>query len=159
MLNNMNVSKKILIVGPRKSGKSSLRCLLSTNFYSELYEPTQGFCISSINLTNLSIQMFDLSDFSSYDAISSISFDLIFLMFDLNCKESFNEIKSLFQRFNSENQKFLIIGNKCDLVCNVSANDVRNFAHEINSKCLEISCCTGSGIFELLECFKTKYFI
>ena len=106
------------------------------------------------------MNILDTAGQERYKSLAKIHFrncNGIFLVFDLTCKQSFedlefwlNEIKS---SIDVENTKILIIGNKSDLkdIREVSDNDISEFVEKNKLKVVQTSAKNGDKVKEAFE--------
>ena len=123
----MNVlSLRFILVGNSSVGKTSIVDKYTENIFRDIHQSTMGvdYKIKIFEMKGFKIRMniLDTAGQERYKSLAKIHFrncNGIFLVFDLTCKQSFedlefwlNEIKST---IDVENTKILIIGNKIDL--------------------------------------------
>lgn len=147
--------RRILIVGPRKSGKTALRALLSQGIFPEEYEATEGMCYSMADLQGNRIVLCDLSE--GMQLTSGFSFRVIWVVFDLAYSESFEQCKSLYEQIKNLGP-VVLIGNKKDLAQVVESEQIRRFVNDNSCPYLEISCASCVGVDLLVSTVITKYF-
>ena len=161
----MNVlSLRFILVGNSSVGKTSIVDKYTENIFRDIHQSTMGvdYKIKIFEMKGFKIRMniLDTAGQERYKSLAKIHFrncNGIFLVFDLTCKQSFedlefwlNEIKS---SIDVENTKILIIGNKSDLkdIREVSDNDISEFVEKNKLKAVQTSAKNGDKIKEAFE--------
>ena len=161
----MNVlSLRFILVGNSSVGKTSIVDKYTENIFRDIHQSTMGvdYKIKIFEMKGFKIRMniLDTAGQERYKSLAKIHFrncNGIFLVFDLTCKQSFedlefwlNEIKST---IDVENTKILIIGNKSDLkdIREVSDNDISEFVEKNKLKAVQTSAKNGDKIKEAFE--------
>ena len=161
----MNVlSLKFILVGNSSVGKTSIVDKYTENIFRDIHQSTMGvdYKIKIFEMKGFKIRMniLDTAGQERYKSLAKIHFrncNGIFLVFDLTCKQSFedlefwlNEIKST---IDVENTKILIIGNKSDLkdIREVSDNDISEFVEKNKLKVVQTSAKNGDKVKEAFE--------
>ena len=161
----MNVlSLRFILVGNSSVGKTSIVDKYTENIFRDIHQSTMGvdYKIKIFEMKGFKIRMniLDTAGQERYKSLAKIHFrncNGIFLVFDLTCKQSFedlefwlNEIKS---SIDVENTKILIIGNKSDLkdIREVSENDISEFVEKNKLKVVQTSAKNGDKVKEAFE--------
>ena len=161
----MNVlSLRFILVGNSSVGKTSIVDKYTENIFRDIHQSTMGvdYKIKIFEMKGFKIRMniLDTAGQERYKSLAKIHFrncNGIFLVFDLTCKQSFedlefwlNEIKST---IDVENTKILIIGNKSDLkdIREVSDNDISEFVEKNKLKVVQTSAKNGDKVKEAFE--------
>ena len=161
----MNVlSLRFILVGNSSVGKTSIVDKYTENIFRDIHQSTMGvdYKIKIFEMKGFKIRMniLDTAGQERYKSLAKIHFrncNGIFLVFDLTCKQSFedlefwlNEIKS---SIDVENTKILIIGNKSDLkdIREVSDNDISEFVEKNKLKVVQTSAKNGDKVKEAFE--------
>ncbi|CAD8176169.1 unnamed protein product [Paramecium pentaurelia] len=144
----------LIIIGDQKVGKSSILLRLSTNQFSDQYEPTIWTSVKKkIDINNISIN-FNFTDiccqehYYSIRKNSYINKDFIIIVFDINQIASFHNV---LQHWNQEtcqlkNIKKIIIANKIDLRENdEQIEDYKLQVKESFKDCHFFSCSAKTG--------------
>jgi len=175
IINQVNVNKmkkitprlyKIVLLGDSAIGaKSSLLLRLSDNSFREDIPLTVGvgFTMKHIKLKNGNEVLLRFMDTSGQDILRYLSVkyyngaDYIVIGYDVTNRNSFKNIKDLFgfilNKISDKSVLRYLIGNKIDL-CDkrqVSEEEGRALANELNLKFFEISCKDDIGIDEFYD--------
>jgi small GTP-binding protein len=163
---------KIVLLGEGAVGKTSLRKRFMGEGFEQSYSITIGsdFSIANkeIDGSEIIFQIWDLSGQPSFKIVRT-SFYLgthaALIVFDLTNKQSFEEIENwiveLFQNGNRGNVPIIIVGNKNDLVPQISKEEIEHFLanhadvsdKSVNLHYYETSALTGENVeivFEIL---------
>lgn len=169
-MKNISNRVKVIMVGPASSGKSTI---LSQIKYEELisqkYSPTIGvnLGVKSIeyNSEDIVVHFWDTAGQERFDAIVSIYYrdvDLVLLVFDLNDKETNEELikywVSKIYKLSNESIPIILIGNKKDLTKNTFLNESLNLNFDIDNennttivKYFEISAIDSDNVKYLID--------
>ena len=163
MANNFDYLFKYIIIGDSSVGKSNLLMKFIQNKFTEEYLTTIGveFGTKNIKINNkiYRIQIWDTAGQEYFRSIAKAYFKncvCAMLVYDITCKESFDNIKNWLQDIHEESPKtvlIVLIGNKIDLEDKriISFDDGKNFANENGLIFMETSAKTGEGINEIFE--------
>ena len=153
---------KILLLGDKKVGKTNfLTRLTENNIFNEKYEKTIGIKYDYkkiiINDIILKLQIWELC--SNYEFYTKTNIyikntTIIFLIFDLNNKKSFDNIEywlkeKIYFYYYPEDILIFLIGNKSDLLHKVSLTEINqllNKYHKIIYR--EVSCKKNENIIK-----------
>ena len=162
---------KVIFVGDSSVGKSCIINRYINNSFSNLVEVTLGCnsLLKTITIDNYNIK-FDIWDTAGMEKFRSLNAqfykdaNIVILVYEIINLNSFNSIKNYWYKDIIENSNKNIIlgliGNKSDLYLEneeVSEEDARNYANEINAVFKLTSALNGSGINELFEILAKEY--
>ncbi|MBD3227469.1 MAG: GTP-binding protein [Candidatus Lokiarchaeota archaeon] len=154
---------KILLIGHKEVGKSTLQNIYVNGNISEEYKPTIGvsyirkkFSITSDN--KLQLHLFDISGLRSFAKIRKYYYpkaDAVIILFDYSRKETLEDINEWIEEakffINNSGIPYFLVGNKVDLI--QERDDLRKKAKRLavqyDCSFFEISSVTGQGIDEL----------
>ena len=151
---------KILILGDSGVGKTSILIKYINNKFDESHIATIGvdYMDKTIKYKNINIklQIWDTSGQEKFRSIARNFYrnsDAIFIVFDLNNKDTYNSIKQWINDVEEycPNIKKILLGNKSDLEKNVSEEIIKNFAKENNLQYFETSAKNGTNIKEAFK--------
>jgi len=157
-MNTENYIIKCNFLGDSGVGKTSLGKLFENNKFTNFINPTIGVeyfsKVYTINKNKYKLQIWDLSGNRNFDNIINIymkKVQIIFIIFDLSNKNSFNNIIKWINKTkeNTTNSKIILIGNKSDLSRKVSNNEINNITSQYNMNYNEISLKNNIGIEKL----------
>jgi small GTP-binding protein len=107
---------RVVFLGPKGSGKSSLVSKLTENIFSLRYIPTHHVDFKQIKREGLKINIWDFSG----DAILVEKYikvaDIIFVVFDLSSQKSFIDMTRIVNTLKGEKARVVIVGTKGDLI-------------------------------------------
>ena len=154
---------KCLFAGESGVGKTTLIHLIHKGFFNETSEPTIGvaFSVETIELQNSSGQIQTIKA-HNWDAAGSMRFrsivrqymrnlDLVFLVFDMNNRESWERLSDWKKEIedcqeNSVLPNFVLVGNKSDRhKYQVTDSEIQDRCHEWGCKRYILSCVELSG--------------
>ena len=151
---------KILILGDSGVGKTSILIKYINNKFDESHIATIGvdYMDKTIKYKNINVklQIWDTSGQEKFRSIARNFYrnsDAIFIVFDLNNKDTYNSIKQWINDVEEHcpNIKKILLGNKSDLEKNVSEEIIKNFAKENNLQYFETSAKNGTNIKEAFK--------
>ena len=151
---------KILILGDSGVGKTSILIKYINNKFDESHIATIGvdYMDKTIKYKNINIklQIWDTSGQEKFRSIARNFYrnsDAIFIVFDLNNKDTYDSIKQWINDVEEycPNIKKILLGNKSDLEKNVSEEIIKNFAKENNLQYFETSAKNGTNIKEAFK--------
>ncbi|KAL9654564.1 hypothetical protein ABK040_006628 [Willaertia magna] len=164
---------KLLLVGPKKTGKSTFLQLLESNVFVENYVPTIGvdFTIKRLILENelennkraFKLQVWDCARMDTY-RISSAYYrgaHIFLFFFDICDRNSLDLLKYDFEVLPTVNAFGLLIGAKCDKENEreVSVKEAENVAKRIGIPYIELSSKTNYNVETILiYSLLAKYF-
>ena len=152
--------QKIIFTGDVAVGKTSIiNTFIGTKFTDE-YEPSIGVDFFSKTITYKSKQIkLQIWDSAGQEKFRSLipnyirGASLIFLVYDITNKNSFDHLPEWIKFINNiENSIIIIVGNKIDLENKrvVLFEDGKKFAEENNFEIFEISAKEGTGLLDML---------
>ena len=152
--------QKIILTGDVAVGKTAMiNSLLGSKFNDE-YEPSIGVDFFSKTLKfkgkQIKLQIWDSAGQEKFRSLIPNYIrgaSLIYLVYDITNKNSFNHLPDWIKFINNiENTNIVIIGNKIDLENNrvVSFEEGKKFAEENNYEIFEISAKEGTGLLEMM---------
>ena len=143
---------KLLIIGSKKTGKSTIMSILTNNPIEPNHILTIGlqFKTKVYNIMNKKIkcQLWESSNFQKFKSITKTLFkgaEAILLVYDINNRNSFEKMLELYKESlliieNRDNVEFLVIGNKNDLERKVGRDEGEEFAESNGFEFFEMSC-------------------
>ena len=163
MASSFDYLLKYIIVGDSSVGKTNLLMKFIQNKFTEEYLTTIGveFGTKNMKINNkvYRIQIWDTAGQEYFRSIARAYFKncvCAMVVYDITCKESFENVKSWLQDIQEESPKTVLvalIGNKIDLEEKriVSFDEGKKFATENGIIFMETSAKTGEGIKEIFE--------
>lgn len=156
----LSIRHKIVFIGNPTAGKTSLLNRICNDKFQSDYDSTIGvdFFTKTIfyNETIFKLQLWDSAGQEKYRALIPSYIrgaSLIFLIYDLNHRESFEAINSWLgfvnQYTNKEQVKLVLVGNKNDLEKKVTYEEGKNFASKEGMLFFETSAKTGDGVIDM----------
>ena len=154
--------QKIILTGDVAVGKTSIiNSLLGQKFVDE-YEPSIGvdFFSKTIKFQGKIIKL-QIWDSAGQEKFKSLipnyirGASLVFLVFDITNKNSFNNLPNWIKFItNIENTNIVLVGNKTDLETQrqVTKEEAKKFSDENNYELFEVSAKTGNGLYDMLFC-------
>ena len=139
---------KSILVGNSNSGKTSLLNTLINNNFDFEHQPTigVGFNMKIFNLKNnnsVKLQIWDTAGLERFNSITRAYFKkstIVFIVYDVSDRESFEDVKSWYNMIKSEchNKTFItLIGNKNDILKRqVSYQEGKDLANLLNKNIL-----------------------
>ncbi len=131
---------KIIVVGDSGVGKTNILTRFGRNDFIQNSSSTIGVefftKICEINGYNIKFNIWDTAGQEKYKSITRTFYynsNSAIVVFDLNDKESFQNIKSWLDEiklYTSEDIFIVLVGNKCDLEREVSTNQINKFVEE-----------------------------
>ena len=162
---------KVIFVGDSSVGKSCIINRYINNSFSNLVEVTLG-CNSllktiTIDKYNIKFDIWDTAGMEKFRSLNAQFYkdaNIVIFVYEIINLNSFNWIKNYWYNDVIENSNknviLGLIGNKSDLYLEneeVSEEDARNYANEINAVFKLTSALNGSGINELFEILAKEY--
>ena len=154
--------QKIILIGDVSVGKTSIiNCLLGQKFSDE-YEPSIGIDFFSKNIKYknkiIKLQIWDSAGQEKFKSLIPNYIrgaSLIFLVYDISNKKTFNNLNNWIDFINSYEQTIIVIcGNKIDLELEnkreVSYEEGKKFSDEKKMNFFEISAKTEKNILKML---------
>ena len=122
----MDIYYKVLLIGPRRVGKTQILKRICHEEFNENYSPSFGldFRIQKYYSDNLVIQIIELADksYSNYDIVKEyiMEADCFICIYDITNINSVRELMDLVKDYeqyipqDNKNQCWYFVGNKCD---------------------------------------------
>jgi len=163
-------SYKIILIGDSSVGKTALTKKAVRNEFEEYYQATVGFEFLVFNLEInskiIKLQIWDTCGQELYRSLITNFYrnsSLAIFVYDVNKKDSFNNIKSWLDELKkngSTDLKMFLVGNKIDLEREVNKEEAEKFAEKNGIDLyMETSAKTGENAQKLLiEAAKFLYF-
>lgn len=152
---------KIIFIGDSSVGKTSIINQYIYNSCNPQYNSTIGIDYFSKNINEadkkISLQIWDTAGQEKFHSLIPAyirSSTVAVLVYDITCKQSFDNIQQWYQMVMSNaDPAFIIVGNKCDLDSSraVTAEEGKKFASQINAKFIETSAQRSDNITELFD--------
>ena len=160
---------KIYIIGGRGVGKTTFLYQIHSGKFNDSLPPSEiGLAVFQYKNGNKEFTIKDLTDDENFSKTIVLKNELedvilIFVLFALNDKESFEYAKNLIDFIknniiNNKEMNIILIGNKQDIVENnplelkVERKDVDQYIHNIeNLRYFEVSCKTNYNISQITE--------
>ncbi len=151
---------KVLLIGDVGVGKTSIILRYFDIGYDETLLSTTNFDFKSksiqINNNLVNLQVWDSLGQEKYNSISAnyLRFcEGIIIVFDLSNSSSFVNVKNWINviKEKAQSKKIIIVGNKSDLdqKRQISYDEAKEFAHELNLKYFETSAKNNTNIQEI----------
>ena len=152
--------QKIILIGDVAVGKTSIINTLLGAKFNDQYEPSIGvdFFSKTINYNKKQIKL-QIWDSAGQEKFRSLipnyirGASLIFLIYDITNRESFEHLSDWINFINSiEKTNIVIVGNKNDLEPRrvISLDEGRKYAIENDCEIFEVSAKEGTGLKEML---------
>ena len=161
--NDYNYLFKVVFVGDAGVGKTQIINKFVKNKFSNDYNPTIGldFYSKTINSNGkiIKLQLWDTAGQEKFRAITRTYYKsghLIVFVYAVDDKNSFENIQIWVKDVKEqtdEKTKFLLVGNKCDLVekRQVTKEDAENYAKANKMEFIEISAKAGTNIEKMFN--------
>ena len=179
---NLENSCSLILLGSQNVGKTNFLTRYDSNYFNPIITTTVGINtgIKVLKINNKNIYKLSLYDTAGQERFRAIpekyyrNSDGILLLFELNNRESFNEISNWITQIEEHNEVekekekdqniiIYLLGNKIDLIINgndvISNEEKENLVKKFNVKYYEISCKWNLNIEEvmariILDCTK-----
>jgi len=151
---------KLIFLGDQSVGKSCILNRFFNDSFTEDYQATIGldFQSKNVNIENQDIHLL-LYDTAGQEKFRSLipmytrDSNIILLVYDIACKESFDHLPDWLKDLNNVNKDeviFALVGNKKDLENReVEFEEAKKFADDNNFIFMEVSAKTGEGFSDL----------
>jgi len=151
---------KLIFLGDQSVGKSCILNRFLNDSFTEDYQATIGldFQSKNVNIENQDIHLL-LYDTAGQEKFRSLipmytrDSNIILLVYDIACKESFDHLPDWLKDLNNVNKDeviFALVGNKKDLENReVEFEEAKKFADDNNFIFMEVSAKTGEGFSDL----------
>ena len=156
----LSIRRKIVFIGNPSTGKTSLLNRICNDKFIPDYDSTIGvdFFTKTIfyNESIFKIQLWDSAGQEKYKSLIPSYIrgaSIIFLIFDLSWRESFDAIKNwlgFVNQYTNKNQvKLVLVGNKCDLERKVKKEEGEKMAEKEGMLYFETSAKTADGVIDM----------
>lgn len=149
---------KLLLIGDSAVGKSTLLERFSENVFNPAFITTIGidFKIKTLELDGkrYKLQIWDTAGQERFRTITTAYYRGamgVIVIFDLNNRKSFDNVRNWIQNINDNMNKIvpiILVGNKCDLPKAVSDQEVNNYVKDLNLTYFETSAKSGVNVKE-----------
>jgi len=171
MIEDLNPSMKIIVIGNGQVGKSTLTVKFVKNIFTTEYKQTLG--VDFLNIKKYIKKIDQEIDFYIWDTAGQDHFNAItrryyrgadacLIVFAINDRESFNQIKSWHQKMTQEcgNIPAALVMSKIDLKneIKVSNEEAENLSKELKLKLFKISSKEGIQVEECFEYLAIKHY-
>ena len=156
----LSIRRKIVFIGNPSTGKTSLLNRICNDKFLPDYDSTIGvdFFTKTIyyNENIFKIQLWDSAGQEKYRALIPSYLrgaSIIFLVYDLSWRESFEAIRNwlgFVNQYTSKDQvKLVLVGNKCDLERKVQSEEGKKLAEKEGMLFFETSAKTAEGVINM----------
>ena len=152
---------KCVFLGSCGSGKTSIIQSYIDNTFTYNTMPTIGAAFSTKiihtdNIGDIKLNIWDTAGQERFDSLVFLyyrSSDIVFIVYDITCKESLIRAKEWIKKLYTNNHIFVLVGNKLDLHSKrqVSYDEAQLFAKESNILFFECSAKTRINISDIFE--------
>ncbi|MFX0101062.1 MAG: Rab family GTPase [Candidatus Hodarchaeota archaeon] len=157
-----NVYSKLLVIGPEKSGKSSIVTMYTRGVFNREYKPTIGISYQQkeIQITRrmkLTFTIFDMAGKKSFSKIRRNFYqdpDSVMIVLDLSDESSIAKAKEWIEEsrylINNGEVTYFLVGNKIDAIKDDDiTKKAKEMAQDYDCTYFETSALTGQGIDEM----------
>ena len=171
MIEDLNPSMKIIVIGNGQVGKSTLTIKFVKNIFTTEYKQTLG--VDFLNIKKYIKHIDQEIDFYIWDTAGQDHFNAItrryyrgadacLIVFAINDRESFNQVKSWHQKMTQECGKIptALVMSKIDLKddIKVTYEEAENLSKELKLKLFKISSKEGIQVEECFEYLAVKHY-
>jgi Ras-related protein Rab-23 len=171
MIEDLNPSMKIIVIGNGQVGKSTLTIKFVKNIFTTEYKQTLG--VDFLNIKKYIKRIDQEIDFYIWDTAGQDHFNAItrryyrgadacLIVFAINDRESFNQVKSWHQKMTQECGKIptALVMSKIDLKddIKVTYEEAENLSKELKLKLFKISSKEGIQVEECFEYLAVKHY-
>ena len=171
MIEDLNPSMKIIVIGNGQVGKSTLTIKFVKNIFTTEYKQTLG--VDFLNIKKYIKRIDQEIDFYIWDTAGQDHFNAItrryyrgadacLIVFSINDRESFNQVKSWHQKMTQECGKIptALVMSKIDLKndIKVTYEEAENLSKELKLKLFKISSKEGIQVEECFEYLAVKHY-
>lgn len=171
MIEDLNPSMKIIVIGNGQVGKSTLTVKFVKNIFTTEYKQTLG--VDFLNIKKYIKKIDQEIDFYIWDTAGQDHFNAItrryyrgadacLIVFAINDRESFNQVKSWHQKMTQEcgNIPAALVMSKIDLKndIKISNEEAENLSKELKLKLFKISSKEGIQVEECFEYLAIKHY-
>lgn len=153
---------KVVLLGNAFVGKSSLVMRTIHKKFEHFMESTIGAAFFTyIFPDDVKLEIWDTSGQERFNSLAKMYYrkaSIALLVFDVNCKKSFLDIKKWIDELNKNepDAMILVFANKCDLEFEVSREEYENYFKSLNLECITCSAKTGEGLEEMFSVLHQK---
>ena len=171
MIEDLNPSMKIIVIGNGQVGKSTLTIKFVKNIFTTQYKQTLGVDFLNIKKyikkidQEIDFYIWDTAGQDNYNAITRRYYrgaDACLIVFAINDKNSFNQVKSWHQKMIQEcgDIPAALIMSKIDLKndIQVSYEEAENLSKELKLKLFKVSSKEGIQVEECFEYLAIKHY-
>ena len=171
MIEDLNPSMKIIVIGNGQVGKSTLTIKFVKNIFTTQYKQTLGLDFLNIKKyikkidQEIDFYIWDTAGQDTYNAITRRYYrgaDACLIVFSINDRNSFNQVKSWYQKMLQEcgNIPSALVMSKIDLKndIKVSNTEAENLANELNMELFKVSSKEGIQVEECFEYLAIKHY-
>ena len=171
MLEDLNPSMKIIVIGNGQVGKSTLTVKFVKNIFTTQYKQTLGVDFLNIKKyikkidQEIEFYIWDTAGQDNYNAITRRYYrgaDACLIVFSINDRDSFNQVKSWHQKMYQEcgDIPAALIMSKIDLKndAKVSNEEAESLAKELKLKLYKVSSKEGIQVEECFEYLAIKHY-
>ena len=171
MIEDLNPSMKIIVIGNGQVGKSTLTVKFVKNIFTTQYKQTLGVDFLNIKKyikkidQEIDFYIWDTAGQDNYNAITRRYYrgaDACLIVFSINDRNSFNQVKSWHQKMSQEcgNIPAALVMSKIDLKdeIKVSNEEAENLSKELKLKLFKVSSKEGIQVEECFEYLAIKHY-
>ena len=171
MIEDLNPSMKIIVIGNGQVGKSTLTIKFVKNIFTTQYKQTLGVDFLNIKKyikkidQEIDFYIWDTAGQDNYNAITRRYYrgaDACLIVFSINDRNSFNQVKSWHQKMSQEcgNIPAALVMSKIDLKddIKVSNEEAENLSKELKLKLFKVSSKEGIQVEECFEYLAIKHY-
>ena len=171
MIEDLNPSMKIIVIGNGQVGKSTLTVKFVKNIFTTQYKQTLGVDFLNIKKyikkidQEIDFYIWDTAGQDNYNAITRRYYrgaDACLIVFSINDRNSFNQVKSWHQKMAQEcgNIPAALVMSKIDLKdeIKVSNEEAENLSKELKLKLFKVSSKEGIQVEECFEYLAIKHY-
>ena len=171
MIEDLNPSMKIIVIGNGQVGKSTLTIKFVKNIFTTQYKQTLGVDFLNIKKyikkidQEIDFYIWDTAGQDNYNAITRRYYrgaDACLIVFAINDRNSFNQVKSWHQKMIQECGSIpaALIMSKIDLKneVKVSKEEAENLSNELKLKLFKVSSKEGIQVEECFEYLAIKHY-
>jgi small GTP-binding protein len=151
---------KLAICGPGKSGKTSICKRLTENTFSQEYQPTCGAEFHSYSFKTKkgkAVALFyDMAGQKRFGVVRKLLYpgtNAAAIIFDVSSRESFKECANWIRELREQDceLEITLVGNKTDIVREISKEDAERISRRLGCKYVETSALTGEGVGDFVK--------
>ena len=171
MIEDLNPSMKIIVIGNGQVGKSTLTIKFVKNIFTTEYKQTLGVDFLNIKKyikpidQEIDFYIWDTAGQDHFNAITRRYYrgaDACLIVFSINDRESFNQVKSWHQKMTQECGKIptALVMSKIDLKndIKVTYEEAENLSKELKLKLFKVSSKEGIQVEECFEYLAVKHY-